>query len=314
MSQLENVWIISENASRLPELITGGLQLGKKVSAFILGIQDDVSFAFSYGADTVYHLGEQKVEVIIEDYAQTIAQTIKGSGLPTLILLPATKSSKALAAKLGVLLKAGVINDASDIAVTENGINAKHMVYGGLALGEEVIKSPIAILTVGNGVFEPAVADSSRIAGETIDVEFIEPKAMITRLERREKHGLRVDLGKAKRVVGIGRGIAAQDDIKMIEELCRVAGAELGCTRPIAEGEKWMERDRYIGVSGVMLKPDVYLALGVSGQIQHMVGVNGAQSIFAVNKDKNAPIFQYVDYGLVGDIYKVVPALIKALG
>lgn len=313
MSQLENVWIVSENSSRLPELIAGGLQLGKKVSAFILGTQSDVDFAFSYGAGTVYQLGEQKAEVIIEDYAQTIARTISKAGLSALILLPATKSGKALAAKLGVLLKAGVINDASDIAVTENGINAKHMVYGGLALGEEVIKSKMAILTVGSGVFESGVADNSK-TGETITVEFIKPKVMITCLERREKHGLRVDLGKAKRVVGIGRGIAAQDDIKMIEELCRAAGAELGCTRPIAEGEKWMERDRYIGVSGVMLKPDVYLALGVSGQIQHMVGVNGSQSIFAVNKDKNAPIFQYVDYGLVGDIYKVVPALIKALG
>ncbi len=98
--------------------------------------------------------------------------------------------------------------------------------------------------------------------------------------------------------------------------------AEVGCSRPIAEGENWMERERYIGVSGVLLKSDLYLTLGISGQIQHMgisgqiqhmVGGNGAKVIVAINKDKNAPIFNYADYGLVGDIYKVVPALISQL-
>jgi electron transfer flavoprotein alpha subunit len=98
----------------------------------------------------------------------------------------------------------------------------------------------------------------------------------------------------------------------MAADLGAALGAELGCSRPIAETEKWMERERYIGVSGVMLKPEIYLALGISGQIQHMVGALGSQTILAVNKDKNAPIFQYVDYGIVGDLNKVVPALINA--
>lgn len=91
-------------------------------------------------------------------------------------------------------------------------------------------------------------------------------------------------------------------------------GAELACSRPIAEGEHWMERERYIGVSGVMVKADVYLAAGISGQIQHMVGARDSRVIIAVNKDKNAPIFRFADYGIVGDLYKVLPALTKALG
>ena len=122
-----------------------------------------------------------------------------------------------------------------------------------------------------------------------------------------------MDLSKAKRVVGVGRGLAAQDDLKMVHELAAVLNAEVGCSRPIAEGENWMERERYIGVSGVLLKSDLYLTLGISGQIQHMVGGNGAKVIVAINKDKNAPNFNYADYGLVGDIYKVVPALISQL-
>lgn len=312
MNKLSNVWVLSDAASRLPEVIAGGLGLGEKVCALVIGSQDDVAKAFSYGASSVYYLGEEDNGKIIEDYAPTVAQTIAKGSQPALVLLPATKRGKALAAKLGVMLNAGVVNDASEVVIDGGQVKAKHMVFGGLAIGEERIKSPIAIVTVGNGVFEPAPANTAHL-GEKIDVEFIAPQVSIQCIERLPKQGGSVDLGKAKRVVGVGRGIAKQEDIKMVEELCAVLGAELGCSRPIAEAEKWMERDRYVGVSGVMLKPDLYLALGISGQIQHMVGANGAQTIVAVNKDKNAPIFQYADFGLIGDIYKVVPALTRAL-
>lgn len=99
-----------------------------------------------------------------------------------------------------------------------------------------------------------------------------------------------VDLSKARRVVGVGRGLVAQNDLEMVRQLASVLGAEVGCSRPIAEGENWMERERYIGVSGVLLKSDLYLTLGISGQIQHMVGGNGAKVIVAINKDKK-PLF-----------------------
>jgi Electron transfer flavoprotein, alpha subunit len=312
MSNHKNIWVYSDTASRLPEIIAGGLQLGQSVSAFIIGGQQDIAHAFASGASTVYHLGDKDSGKIIEDYAATMAQTIAQGNKPALVLLAATKRGKALAAKLGVQLQAGVVNEATQISVDEQSVKARHMVYGGLAFGEEKITSEIAIVSVGSGVFEAGAADTGA-SGQTISVTFIEPKAAIKCIERRAKQAGSVDLGKAKRVVGIGRGIAKQEDIAMAEQLCAAMGAELGCSRPIAEGEKWMERERYIGVSGVMLKPELYLALGISGQIQHMVGVNSAQTIIAINKDKNAPIFQYADYGLVGDIYKAVPALIAAL-
>ena len=97
----------------------------------------------------------------------------------------------------------------------------------------------------------------------------------------------------------------------MVRQLAAAIGGEVGCSRPIAEGEKWMPKENYIGVSGLMLAPEVYIALGISGQVQHMVGCNRAKVMIAVNKDKNAPIFQQADYGIVADLYKVVPALIK---
>jgi electron transfer flavoprotein alpha subunit len=312
MSKLSNILVFSDIASRLPEMIAAGVALGEKVSTFVIGTEADISAAYSLGATHVYYLGDKDRLKITEDYSHTIADVISGlADKNTLMLLAPTKRGKALASKLGVQLQAGVVNDVTEINI-EDGIYAKHMAYGGLTIAEEKINSPVAIMTLSSGVFEAQAADNSR-AGETVNVAFVEPKNTIKCIERRAKQGESVDLCKAKRVIGVGSGIGSKENLQIAAELGAIIGAELGCSRPIAETEKWMERERYIGVSGVMLKPEIYFALGISGQIQHMVGALGSQTIFAVNKDKNAPIFQYVDYGIVGDINKVMPALINAL-
>jgi electron transfer flavoprotein alpha subunit len=311
MSKLSNVWVFSDIPSRLPEVIAGAAAHGEKVSVFVIGSESDIAAAYSFGASHVYYLGNKESTRLIEDYADTMSQALNLSDKPSLMLLPATKRSKALAAKLSVQLNAGLINDATEICL-DSGISVKHMVYGGLAIGEEKITSSIALITLASGTYEAKAADST-LTGEGVSLSFITPKNPITCIERRAKQGNNVDLGKAKRVIGVGSGIGNQDNLALAGELAVSIEAELGCSRPIAETEKWMERERYIGVSGVMLKPEIYLALGISGQIQHMVGALGSQTILAVNKDKNAPIFQYADYGLVGDINKVLPALIDAM-
>ena len=312
MSKLSNVWVFSDIASRLPEMIAAGVALGEKVSAFIIGTEAEINAAYSFGATHVYYLGEKDSQRIIEDYSHTMAKVVSDTAdSNNLILIAPTKRGKALASKLGVQLQAGVVNDVSEISI-EGGIYAKHLAYGGLAIAEEKVNSPIAIVTLSSGVFEAQTADISRV-GEAVNVTFVQPQMAINCIERRAKQGESVDLGKAKRVVGVGSGIGSKENLQVAAELSAIIGAELGCSRPIAETEKWMERERYIGVSGVMLKPEIYFALGISGQIQHMVGALGSQTIFAVNKDKNAPIFQYVDYGIVGDINKIIPALISVL-
>ena len=122
-----------------------------------------------------------------------------------------------------------------------------------------------------------------------------------------------VDLTKADVVVAAGRGFTAEEDLQAARDLCDKLGAGLGCSRPLAEGVDWMPKETYIGVSGLMLAPKVYVAAGISGQMQHMVGCNRATTLFAINKDKNAPIFKQCDFGLVGDVKTVLPALVAAL-
>lgn len=314
MSQLTNVWVFSDNVERYSELMTGARQWGQQVYAVV---QDDTQIAAvkALGAQGLYVLGKT-AQQRIENYAETLASLIEkpaAADFPaTLILLAATKRGKALAARLSVLLDAAVVNDVTTLAVEAQALYAEHRMYGGLAFGKEKINTPIAIVTLAPGAVEPETA-SATAECPVYQANYVTPRQEILCVERRAKSLSSVDLSKAKRVVGVGRGLVSQEDLRMVQDLATVLGAEVGCSRPIAEGEHWMERERYIGVSGVLLKSDLYLTLGISGQIQHMVGGNGAKTIVAINKDKNAPIFKYADYGLVGDIYKVVPALVEQL-
>ncbi|WP_448885621.1 electron transfer flavoprotein subunit alpha [Citrobacter telavivensis] len=310
MSQLTHVWVFSDNVERYAELMAGARQWGQQVYAIVQG-SEQAARVKPLGADGIIVLEKTSELQRIENYAETLAAPIreKGNGL---LLMAATKRCKALGARLSIQLDAALVNDATAVSVDENALFAEHRMYGGLAFGKEKLNSPLAIITLAPGILEPVAANPAHDC-PVVTAEWVAPQQEILCQERRAKSLSSVDLSKAKRVVGVGRGLAAQDDLSMVRELAAVLGAEVGCSRPIAEGENWMERERYIGVSGVLLKSELYLTLGISGQIQHMVGGNGAKVIVAVNKDKNAPIFNYADYGLVGDIYKVVPALITQL-
>ena len=126
--------------------------------------------------------------------------------------------------------------------------------------------------------------------------------------------GISVHLRLAMRFVWFGRCLAKKEDIGEVETLAKGLGAEIGCSRPIAEELKWLPQEHQVGITGAIVKPDLYIALGISGAIQHFAGMKDAKVIVAVNSNKNAPIFQFADYGIVGDIYEVVPALEQAIG
>ena len=195
----------------------------------------------------------------------------------------------ALAAHAGT----SVITDAMSIAADGA---ATSMFFGGVAERVQKSASPVAIYTVGAGVFADAAASG---ANEALPVEWVAPKFAVEVVSRTpiEKSG--VDLAKA--------------DLDLAYALADKLGAAVGCSRPLAEGVDWFPHEAYIGVSGQVIAPKVFLAAGISGQMQHMVGCNRSGAVFAVNKDKNAPIFKQCDYGLVGDLKTVLPAVVAAL-
>ncbi|EMA5761134.1 electron transfer flavoprotein subunit alpha/FixB family protein [Salmonella enterica] len=311
MNKFSSVWVFSDTPSRLPELMSGAQAVGEKVNAFVLNEADSAT-ACHLGADHVWLLSGKPEDRMIEDYAAAMAETIRQHSEGGAVLLPNTRRGKLLAAKLGYRLSAEVSNDASDVALQDGKAAVKHMVYGGLAIGAETIASPFAVITLSSGTFDAQDPDASR-SGEMHTVQWQAPATAVTRTATQARQSNSVDLDKARLVVSVGRGIGSKENISLAEALCQTIGAELACSRPVAENEKWMEHERYVGISNLMLKPELYLAVGISGQIQHMVGANGAQTIFAINKDKNAPIFQYADFGIVGDALKILPALTAAL-
>ncbi|ECG1190930.1 electron transfer flavoprotein subunit alpha/FixB family protein [Salmonella bongori] len=311
MNKFSSVWVFSDTPSRLPELMSGAQAVGEKVNAFVLN-EADSAIACHLGADHVWLLSGKPEDRMIEDYAAAMAETIRQHSEGGAVLLPNTRRGKLLAAKLGYRLSATVSNDASEVALQDGKAAVKHMVYGGLAIGAETIASPFAVITLSSGTFDAQQPDTSR-SGEMHTVQWQAPAIAVTRTATQARQSNSVDLDKARLVVSVGRGIGSKENISLAEALCQTIGAELACSRPVAENEKWMEHERYVGISNLMLKPELYLAVGISGQIQHMVGANGAQTIFAINKDKNAPIFQYADVGIVGDALKILPALTAAL-
>ena len=290
------ILVFAEKNRTLVELCSGARQLGDRVEAIVIG---DAQAGF---ADKVWNIPAQG-DAMLEDYTETIAALVEKEK-PSFLLVEPTKRCKLIAGRLAAILGASVITDASEL--TKEG-EAKHMVYGGAAVRKEKATTATTIVTVGSGIFEesaPVTKDS-----EVETVEFVEPAFKMKVVGKVQKPKVSADLGKAKRIVGVGRGLAAEADLEIVRNFAAAIDAEVGCSRPIADGEGWMPKETYIGVTGLMLSPDIYIALGISGQIQHVVGMNQSKVVIAVNKDKNAPIFKYADYGIVGDMYKVVPAL-----
>jgi electron transfer flavoprotein alpha subunit len=308
---MKTVWILTESAQAAPELCMAARTVGEKVTALVIGTQAEAERTIQLGADEAFWLGEANDIRMAEDFVETAAALLR-NGTPNLLLVRASKRGRLIAGRLAALLGTAVLSDVKEFIPQESELAARHMLYGGGAVRTEKACGATSIAVLGSGAFQPAVADPSR-KGTVTTVDFIAPACPVKLLERRIKTVSSVNLSAAKIVVGVGRGLAKQEDLNLVEGLAKALGAEVACSRPIAEGVNWLPRERYLGVSGAVIKPDLYLALGISGQVQHMVGVNDAKMIVAINKDKMAPIFAQSDYGIVGDLYKVIPLLMAAI-
>jgi len=310
MSERE-IWVFAEKGEALAELMAAGRQLGEKVVALVAGSKPDAVAAGPMGADSVLWLGQPSPADLLEDYVDTLLALLAGRR-PYLLLVHATRRGKLIAGRLAAGLGTSVLNDVKQLTIEDGAVVATHLLYGGGAVRTEKSLSPITIATVGSGVFRAMPEDASRTA-EIDEIPLKTPATKLRVVERRGKGARTVNLAAAKTVVGVGRGFGKREDLALAEQLARMLGAEIGCSRPLAEGVDWLPRERYIGVSGATVKPDLYLAIGISGQIQHMTGAGESRVVAAINRDKAAPIFAQADIGIVGDLYRLIPLLVAAL-
>lgn len=302
--KLNKAVVFSANVSNIPGLCSGANALAQASVAAVIGSSEQAESLLPW-ANKVAWLGEKAEGVMVESYAASLAELIAGEGAE-LVLVSNSTRDRCIAAKLAVRLNAGVVTDTSAVSVTEDGsVSTKRNVYGGAA--EATVKgNGLTILVVPGGVFDEQQAAQPGVLAEVAAQPEDNGVKLISVAAKQEET---VDIAVAKRIVGVGRGLGSQEKLAAVESFAAKLGAEMGCTRPIAEEEHWMARSRYIGVSGATVRPDVYFALGISGQVQHIVGVIDSKLIIAINKDAKAPIFQNCDIGLVADMNKVLPQL-----
>ncbi|MCQ4771155.1 MAG: electron transfer flavoprotein subunit alpha/FixB family protein [Clostridiales bacterium] len=304
---MQTIFVISDEASALSELCAGAGAVAARVTAILFGSEAEAAGAAGCGADRLLYC-QPSDGAVPEDYAAAVAQEVKKEA-SALVIVNNTIRGRCLAGKLGVLLDTAVLTGVNALERSGEELVCCRMVYGGMAQRSEVFTKPYGVLTVGGGVFE-AAAEPAQAAVAPFEGL---PQGGLKRIACTPKKEGGVDLVAAKRIVDVGRGLAQEADLELCRKLAAALGAEVGCSRPVAENNKWLPKSNYMGITGVQVKPELIVALGVSGQIQHIGGINKSRVIVAVNKDKSAPIFKNADFGVVGDLYKVVPALIEKL-
>lgn len=312
---MPGIWIFAERKDLALELLTiaRGLasQAGMKVTAIVPDQGDQADIYIAGGADEILLLSALGEDMSLDAWIPVIAAEAKKAD-PDLILLAATARGKDFAARLAARLETGLCSNCIALNREEDGtIVMERLAYGGAAVQQVSCLTRPVMATIPPRTFAPAPADHGR-SGEIRKLP-PPPSSPVRVIARKTKERSSQDITEAKAVICVGRGMAKQEDINIARQLADLIEGEVGCTRPISEELHWLPDDLCIGLSGVQVKPDLYIGLGVSGQIQHVTGIRGARVICAVNKDENAPIFQAADLGIVGDLYDVTPNLVEEL-
>jgi electron transfer flavoprotein alpha subunit len=253
-------------------------------------------------------------EYTADGYVQAL-QALVGAEQPDLVFLPHTYQTRDFAPALAARLNRPLVTDVVSLRGNTQPVTYVRPVFQGKLQAEVVAEGPaphFATFQIGafraDALKKGSAAAAIRKAAATVDASKIRQKPEAPFKEAKQA----VDLSQAERIVAVGRGIKGQEHLQLAEQLAKAMGAELAASRPICDAG-WLPMDRQIGSSGQTVAPKLYVALGISGAIQHLVGMKGSRTIVAINKDSEAPIFEIADYGIVGDLFEVVPAMIAEL-
>jgi electron transfer flavoprotein alpha subunit len=299
------------------ELVSKGKEfrdaLGMSLAAALLGkgAAGKADDYFAYGADKVYVSEDAALaDFTAEAYAEALYQIAQKNGAVAL-LLGSTKRGKELAPRVAQKLGAGCITDANAVRVEDGKLVADRYAFGGNTVATGAIKTAQKVIAVMPKTFELGAKEAKKGAVVEAALSLKAPRTRI--VEKREKAGEAVNLEEAEAIVCIGRGLEKKEDLGVVEDLAKALGAEIGCTKSLSTDWGWLSEDRLVGLSGKKVGPRLCVSVGISGQIQYAVGIRGARVTVAVNKDENAPIFAMSDYGIVGNLYEVLPKLTEKL-
>jgi electron transfer flavoprotein alpha subunit len=284
-------------------------QLGTTAEAVVLGtVNEDIAALGKYGATKIYHVKDANLDHFdAQVFTSVIAEVVAASNA-NVIIFSNNVDGKAIAPRLSAKLKAGLVAGAVALPETANGFIVRKSVFSGKAFANVSINSAVKIISLNPNAFK---TEASGGTAEVVPFTANIPAAKVKVTSVNKASG-EVLLTEAEIVVSAGRGLKGPENWGMIEDLAKVLHAATACSRPVADAH-WRPHNEHVGQTGIAIAPNLYIAIGISGAIQHLAGVNRSKVIVVINKDPEAPFFKAADYGIVGDAFEVVPKFTEAV-
>jgi electron transfer flavoprotein alpha subunit len=321
---MAKIWVVLQlREGQVPRLSLEALAAGQKLAQALGGKAEAVVLGSGVGLAAAEVAKNDLAAVHVADhdalrsytpgaYIGVLLPAIQAAK-PDWVVFPHTYQSVDYVPRLAQAVDAGLITDATGFETADGGLVWKRPVLGGKLQARVRVKGEGTVfVSVQAGSFPADAVAKGQAEVKPLDVDLSGVKPDREILGYEEVGGDQVDLTKADVIVAVGRGVGGADKMGIVEELARTLGAEIGASRPVIDNG-WLPRDRQIGSSGQTVAPKLYLAAGISGAIQHLVGMKGSTVIVAINKDPGAPIFNVAHYGIVGDLHEVLPALTEAV-
>ncbi len=282
--------------------------MSTKAEGVVLGpASGDLSTLGKYGLQKIHHVKSDVFSNFdAQTYTSVIADVAKGMNADV-IIFSNNMDGRAIAPRLSVKLKAGLVSGAVSLPDVTNGFVVKKNVFSGKAFANVSINTPIKIISLNPNAYKPVEGE-----GTAEIVEFTssvgDSKVKVTAINKLDGE---VPLAEAELVVSGGRGLKGPDNWHLLTDFAKVIGAATACSRAVADAD-WRPHHEHVGQTGLAIAPNLYFAVGISGAIQHLAGVNRSKVIVVINKDPEAPFFKAADYGIVGDAFEVMPKIIEA--
>jgi electron transfer flavoprotein alpha subunit len=282
---------------------------GTTAEGILLGtVKEDLKGLGSYGIKKINQVNDQALNELDSQVATGVLSKAVALTGAQLVIFSNNLSGKAIAPRLAVSLKAGLVMGAVALPDLRNGFIVKKNVFSGKAFANILLNTPIKIIAINPNAYPVVKGDGS---AEITTLDIVADKAKVKVVATTKASG-QVPLTEADIVVSGGRGLKGPENWGMIEELAKLLGAATACSRPVADAH-WRPHTEHVGQTGIAIAPNLYIAIGISGAIQHLAGVNRSKVIVVINKDPEAPFFKAADYGIVGDAFEVVPKIIDAV-
>jgi electron transfer flavoprotein alpha subunit len=302
-----DVFSYSEDEGIASELVTVAEDLAGKLGGEHFSIEFDEMKYSKLPGKVMLVKSDQRITNDPELVTLALTELVHRKS-PSIFLIGMTRLGREIASRLSIRLRVGSLVDVHNLKIEDGRLIGERSVFAGRFSAKVITPMPCIV--------SPQAGNHPRKEGlpslaETLTIKDLGSK--IDSIETRQKLKTFVDLKSASVIVSAGRGIKQKGDLALLEELARAMGGALGCSRPLSSDLGWLGEECHIGLTGLSVHPDLYLAVGISGQLQHVAGIKESRIIAAINKDKQAPIFQVADYGIIGDLYKVIPAMLKIL-